>query len=297
MVIAAMPKIMPQLSANPQRIDLWLASLADQAGHDLQQAYWQLLNEAECYRAERFLREPDRQCFLLTRALVRTVLSRYTGVAAQALNFRQNDHGKPSLQWAADTVADTELSFNLSHCDDMIVLAVSHGRALGVDVENMVLKPAPINIAKRYFAAEECTNVNMLQGSQQDERFFAYWTLKEAYVKACGMGLSIPLDQFGFRLDAEQGVEMWLNPETQDRVAHWDYWQLRLASKYCLAICAEHLQGQPLPEISATRTIPLLADEKIAYELLRTSAPIGSVAHYSLLKQPGAGSINLLRST
>lgn len=257
------------LNLDPQRIDLWLTFLDEPLDMQLIEAYRQLLSEEEQRRAARFLLERDRHRYLVTRALVRTVLSRFTDVAPQCLAFKENRYGKPAL-----CSLDSDygmLSFNLSHCDGMIVLALTQGRQLGVDVENIALRPAPLNIAKRYFAQEEIIDLSVLPVDVQHARFFEWWTLKEAYVKARGMGLSIPLDQFGFRFDAFDRLQMWMHPDFGDCPSRWHHWQIQIASEYLIGLCAEHRQGIPPPKITTTRSIPLIGDEHIGHVQLRTS--------------------------
>ncbi|WP_211443800.1 4'-phosphopantetheinyl transferase family protein [Collimonas humicola] len=253
---------------DPQRIDLWLTPLDDQRDSQLLEAYRQLLSAEERRRLQRFLREPDRHRYLVTRALVRTVLARFTGVAPECLRFKENRYGKPAL--CGMDANNRTLSFNLSHCGDMIVLALTRDRELGVDVENIALRPAPINIAKRFFAEVEVIDLEELSTAAQSERFFELWTLKEAYVKARGMGLSIPLDQFGFRFGACGRLAMWMEPDLGDCPSRWHHWQIRIASKYLVAVCAEHRTAASSPSITATRIIPLIGDEPIGHLQLRT---------------------------
>jgi 4'-phosphopantetheinyl transferase len=266
------------VNIDPNRIDLWLTFLDDVRDARLLDAYRRLLNAEEVRRAQRFLRAQDRRRYLITRALVRTVLSRYAGVPPRQLSFTENPHGKPALV-GTDPRIDGP-AFNLSHCEGVIVLALAHRRALGVDVEKTAAQPAPVHIAERYFATEEAAQLRALPGEMQQQRFYEYWTLKEAYIKACGKGLSIPLDRFGFRFDTGQGVNMWMQPELGDYPSRWSYWQIGVAPDYLIALCAEHDQSMPSPHLTMTRTIPLGDDQDMTHVLLRTSsAPHRAASH------------------
>lgn len=256
-------------SADPQCVDLWLTSLDDQTDARLIAAYQRLLSVEEQRRAQRFLVERDRRRYLVTRALVRTVLARFTGVAPECLAFRENRYGKPAL--CTMGAASGGLSFNLSHCDDMIVLALTRDRALGVDVENIALKPAPIHIAQRYFAREEIATLGGLPADGQGRRFFELWTLKEAYIKARGMGLAIPLDQFGFRFDQCGHLDMWIHPHLGDQPSRWHHRQIRIAPDYLVGLCSGQREGAAAPGVRTTRTIPLVGDEPIAHHHVRAS--------------------------
>lgn len=258
------------INIDPNRIDLWLTFLDDVQDERLLVAYRHLLDAEELRRMQRFVRAQDRHRYLITRALVRTVLSRFTDVAPEHLSFIENPHGKPALACTVPGIAVP--AFNLSHCDGVIVLALTRQRALGVDVERTAALPAPIHIAERYFAQEETADLHALPMDMQPQRFYEYWTLKEAYIKAYGKGLSIPLDQFGFRFDTGDGVNMWMQPELGDCPSRWCYWQLGVAPDYLIALCAEHDHPMPQPDITMTRTIPLRGDQGMTHVLLRSSA-------------------------
>lgn len=266
-------------NTNPQRIDLWLTLLDDARDSRLVETYQQLLSNEERHRAQRFLREQDRHRYLVTRALVRTVLSRVTDTPAEHLIFRENRYGKPALR--AENPDQGRLKFNLSHCHNMVVLALTENRELGVDVENSAIREAPFNIARRYFATEEIKDLDALPVSAQQERFFELWTLKEAYIKARGIGLSLPLDQFGFRFGASDELCMWMHRDLGDTPDNWHRWQIQIASEYLVALFAECRNDASLPQISVTRTIPLAGDSSIEYISLRTPTLTARVYPFS----------------
>src|SRR5690606_33310169 len=96
---------------------------------------------------------------------------------------------------------DVPLVFNLSHTDGLIACAVSRGREVGVDVEWLDRRGGDIDVADRFFSRYEVQALYAQPPERRRDRFFRYWTLKESYIKARGMGLALPLDRFSFELD------------------------------------------------------------------------------------------------
>lgn len=126
--------------------------------------------------------------------LVRDVLSRYLqGIPAKNIEFITNDYKKPYILPERLAIL---LRFNISHSEKMIVLAVSVGVEIEIDVKYLNRKNIFFEIAEWFFAENEYQHFKSLPGEHQKQRFFSLWSLKEAYIKACGKGLYIPLDEF-----------------------------------------------------------------------------------------------------
>lgn len=159
--------------------------------------------------------------------------------------------------------------FNISHTHSLIVLGVTRDRELGVDVENVSARRVSIDIADRFFAPEEVAALATIATDQQQYRFFEYWTFKESYIKARGMGLSIPLDKFSFRYPDERGVELSVHPDLGDDAARWQLWQFRPAVDYLVAVCAERI-GLPA-HLSLNKIVPLGTTTPLAPAWLRRS--------------------------
>lgn len=256
--------------ASPDRIDLWFTFLEDvasgPANNDLLQRYRTLLSPPELQAQQRFHFEKDRHRYLVTRALVRTVLSRYAPIAPQDWVFAANAYGKPSV---ANTAALAQsLSFNVSHTQDLVLVGVTDGAALGVDVES-TQRGAALNVAQAFFAPPEVADLAQLPAHLQSDRFFQYWTLKESYIKARGLGLSIGLDQFGFDLSQPGSVRLWVDPRQSDTPKHWRFWQLRPSPQHWVAVCARsqnqsHNSAPPMLQIR--RVVPLGADQDMLCE-------------------------------
>jgi 4'-phosphopantetheinyl transferase len=223
------------------RIQLWLAPVAGTYDAAQLAAHETLLDVEERVRWRRFQYPADRQRFLVGRAFMRTVLADCLGRSDPAtLQFSHMPHGKPELAG----LDAGKLHFNLSHTDDMLVLAVSRKHAVGVDVETVTRKVELLALAQRYFATHEYEELLDLDAAGQRERFFALWTLKEAWLKARGLGLQIPLDDFSFSLAGKYPV-ISFGPQLNDTP---DAWQFRLLAQdqFRIALAVQCPEGQPL---------------------------------------------------
>jgi 4'-phosphopantetheinyl transferase len=249
-------------------IHLWLAFYDGIADERLHAAYRELLDPAERAQELRFYFARDRRRYLVTRALVRTVLSRYLPVDPRDWMFSTNAYGRP--QAVNVPAREAELSFNISHTHSLIVLGVTRRRALGVDVENVRDREASIAVADRYFAPREVEVLNAAPRHEQQYRFFEYWTFKESYIKARGMGLSLPLDKFCFDYAGDRSVGIAIDPTLADDAARWQFWQFRPTPEYLVAICAERA-GAGSPTVIVRNVVPLVHERPFAHEFLRVS--------------------------
>ncbi len=154
------------------------------------------LSADERARHARFRFERDRTTFLIARALLRHLLGAALARAPDTLSFAYDDYGKP-------TSTDPEAPyFNVAHCDGLVAVALSHDARIGVDVELTLPERAALEAARAHFAPCEIRTLDTAPAAQRHDVFFRLWTLKEAYVKARGQGLSIPLDSFMFALES-----------------------------------------------------------------------------------------------
>ncbi|CAB3787749.1 4'-phosphopantetheinyl transferase family protein [Pararobbsia alpina] len=229
-----------------------------------------MMSGAERQKELRFRFAEDRRCYVVTRALLRTVLSRYAALDPSQWSFALNAYGKPEI--GNPYRAKQRISFNLSHTDGLIVLAITAGSALGIDTENVRTRRAPIDIADSFFAADEVAALRQLTVEEQDKRFFSYWTLKEAYVKARGMGLSIiPLDKFSFHLSGDRGIGISFRSPLHDP-STWRFWQFCPSPDHLAALCIEC--DNPISiesEVAIRKAVPLHGEETITCRVIRQS--------------------------
>ena len=249
----SMERINATLLLPPEEIHLWLAFYDEITDERLLSDYRSLLNSAEKEQQARFYFAKDRLRYLITRALVRTVMSRYVPIDPRDWVFSTNAYGCPEIANAQGREAF--LSFNISHTESLIVLGVTTRRALGVDVENFRAREVSIEIADRYFAPAEVAALNNVPPQQQQYRFFEYWTFKESYIKARRMGLSLPLDKFSFHYPHDRALEIAIDAELADDAARWQFWQFQPRPEYLVAICAERIPDQP-PRLVVHQTVP-----------------------------------------
>lgn len=164
----------------------------------LLQQYLSWLSPAEQHRWRRFHFPQHRQEYLLSHALMRYILSAYTECAPAHVRFAENHFGKPAL------VPENQLRFNLSHSAGISILALVRGGEVGVDIEKIDASRADRNVAQRYFSVEEYRQLQDGDALAFARTFFSFWTLKEAYIKARGQGLSLPLADFSFLIQGDQ---------------------------------------------------------------------------------------------
>jgi len=182
-------------------IHLWMTKPAELLDNDeLLASYSTLLTSTELAKQQRYKFAKDRYDALITRAFIRDLLSYYADVAPQDWQFEKGAKDKPEV-----VNCPLPLRFNISHTKNLIVCAVTLEDDIGCDVENTGRNNDVLAIAERYFSPTETTDLFALPEAHQRNRFFDYWTLKESYIKAWGLGLAIPLADFSFEInDTEQ---------------------------------------------------------------------------------------------
>jgi len=189
----ASPLATPELA--PVEIHVWRASLsADEATLRSLEA---TLADQERERARRFIFARDRDRYIAARGVLRDLLGKYLRRAPESIEFVYGPYGKPDIASAASR---PEIRFNLSHSHGLVVVAIGREREVGIDVEMIRPDFASEAIAKRYFSAKEIDELSKLPAELRTEGFFLCWTRKEAYIKAKGDGLQIPLDSFDVSL-------------------------------------------------------------------------------------------------
>lgn len=247
------------LAADRRSIDLWCTYISEIREDSLWPRYDALLSEDERARRERFRFARDQRRFLVTRALVRTVLSRYAAVRPQDWAFSAGTRGRPVISAPQPTPS---LEFNISHSSDLVMIGITSGLALGIDVESIEAREADIDGLDRYFAPEESAALLSLPLAARRRRFFELWTLKESYIKARGLGLAIALDAFRFELTGERGLTLYMRPDLGDSPEDWRLWQLDLRCGYLAAVCAARGEGVA-PRITMREVVPLAYEKTV----------------------------------
>jgi 4'-phosphopantetheinyl transferase len=189
-------------------IHIWCASLS--CSPDELSYFTSLLSADEKARAKRFYFERDRHHFIVGRGLLRCILGSYLEKESAQIEFDYGKYGKPSL------THDKALEFNLSHSKDLAVCAFGLNHAIGIDVEYLHPMSDMNNFAEQYFSPRESAYINSLPAEQKESAFFKLWTCKEAFLKANGSGLTMPLNEVEIFL--ESGVNAVLSSISGDKV-------------------------------------------------------------------------------
>ncbi len=226
----------PETPALPPLADgevhVWRVPLDQPADH--LEVLRRTLAADERQRAERFHFEKDRRHFVAGRGLLRTILGHYLGRDPGSLQFAYNPQGKPMLVGEGGS-----LCFNLAHSHGLALFAVSRGRELGVDLERIRPEFAGEQVARRFFSPREVAALRSLGGERRHEAFFVCWTRKEAYLKATGKGLSLPLDCFDVSLLPGEPAALLATRHDPSEVGRWSLRALSPALGYAGALVVE----------------------------------------------------------
>jgi 4'-phosphopantetheinyl transferase len=217
---------------NAGEVHVWCAR-PDEIGSEADARRFLAADELE--RSARYRLERPRRLAIASRVLLRTVLSRYEPVAPADWRFAVETHGRP-------IVADgrSSLCFSVSKAAELVVCAVAAGD-VGVDVESL-RRAAPFEVADRFFAPAEVAALRALPERERASRFFDYWTFKESYVKARGLGLSLPLAKFVIVLD-EGPPRIEIDPSLGDNGASWRLAQLKPTPEHVVSLCVRRRVG------------------------------------------------------
>ena len=184
-------------------------------------------------RAERYYFDRDREHFIVARGVLRAILGRTLNRAPESLSFCYGSHGKPALAGESDGAT---IRFNVSHSHGIALYAVTRGRELGVDLEHIRFDLEVAEIAERFFSRREIAMLRTLPTELQCQAFFHCWTRKEAYIKARGEGLSLPLDQFDVSLiPGEPAALLGTHPDPSE-ASRWSVQELFPAPGYAAAL-------------------------------------------------------------
>jgi len=237
-------------------IDLWTTrpQLIDES---LLDRYFALLPAEEQAEVDRFRCRKSRELTLIGRALVRHALSYHEGGEPAGWRFARSPFGKPF------TTGDRQGSaaFNIAHTDGLVVCAVGRVDAVGVDAEHVERRNALDAIARRFYAPSEAAALSALPEPQRKAEFFRYWTLKEAFIKAHGAGLALPLDQFAFELTPSGPPKIRFDRSLAGDPKRWHFVGLRLGPHHVCAVAAETDPSETI-ELRIRRCRPLLFDDR-----------------------------------
>lgn len=204
-----------------------------------------ILDEKEIARLDKFRFEKDKKSFLISHVLLRQVLADYVQQQPTEISFSENNYGKPFLSG----VNGSEIEFNLSHTEKYVCCCVTNTFPIGIDVEMIKDMDDCLLIASNYFSENEVCDLKSQDPKSQNRYFFKLWTLKEAFIKANGLGLSMPLDSFEFNIDTNRDIffrytdleTTSINSKSDEKKnqSEWFFDQIELESDCFLAVAAK----------------------------------------------------------
>lgn len=196
----------------------------------------QTLSLDERARAARLYFVRDRDRFCAARGLLRSILSTYLDIQPDQLRFHYSGAGKPALAILRD---GRNLSFNLSHSHGTALYAITYYRAVGIDIERIRPDLRAEQIARSFFAPAEVAELFAIPAALRPQAFFSCWTRKEAYAKARGDGLSLPLDQFQVSLAPGAPVALLSTQWDPQEAFRWSLYDLAIGQAYAAALAIE----------------------------------------------------------
>ncbi len=216
---------------NGSDVHVWVLPLKcdAEAVPDLERA----LSPDEIARADRFVFAHLRRRYVVARGALRFLLGTYLDTGPESITFAYMERGKPVL----DERHRSHLVFNVSHSQELALIAVSTGGDLGVDVEALRPMPDAADIAERFFSPVERAALRALPAASRDEAFFACWTRKEAYIKAIGDGLTCPLDTFDVSCAPDEPARLLaISHASAQETKHWSLIGFRPTDGYVGAV-------------------------------------------------------------
>jgi 4'-phosphopantetheinyl transferase len=194
------------------------------------------LSGDERQKSDRFHFAIDRTRYIIGRGLLRRLLGQCLGVSPDRLMFRNGAFGKPELAGGDDRLRPR---FNISHSGEFVLIAVAVGRTVGIDVEQVHPEVPAEAIARRFFSTRECAALATSNAPWRCEDFHACWTRKEAYIKARGEGLSLPLDQFDVSVEADAPARLLATRPDPEEARRWTLTDLDVGHAHRAALAVE----------------------------------------------------------
>ncbi len=196
----------------PNQVHVWLFDLGNPS-QELLDWEW-ILSEQEIIRSKRYRFERDRLRFVARRGILRMLLGKYLGLAPVEIAYHTNPYGKLSLP-------SHPLQFNLSSCQNRVIFAFTLEKKIGVDLERIHSFPELDRMAEHWFSAAERASLFALAPELQIEAFFHIWTQKEAFLKAHGKGLSLPLQNFSVSVDPNLPGGLLSIEQGEENITSW----------------------------------------------------------------------------
>jgi len=247
------------LSLEPGEVHFFYTSLDDTKHYPgLIDLYAGVISEEEKQKKERYVFEKDRHTSLVTRALLRYVLWMLTGQDPAGFKFSENAYGRPE---PVSGTLPMPIRFNLSHSGGLTACAVALNTDIGCDLEDC-RRAVDINIVDRFFSKPEADYLGRYPEPEKSLLFFEFWTLKESYIKARGMGLSIDLGKFSFDLTGPE-VKVDFHESLDDDGEQWRFFRFKPMDHYTAAVSVQSIPAVPV-RLNIHKCIPFMSMETTA---------------------------------
>jgi len=243
---------LPLLQQLENEVHVWFARPEAVVDPEQLAYYASILSPEERARHQRFHFDRDRHLFLVSHALVRKVLSSYIEFDPSAWQFSGNEFGRPEI---SNPGFSLPLRFNLSHTPGLAACVVTLHEDCGIDAEKLHARGDQTGVAEKMFAAPEQAALKKLEGQAFLERFLVYWTLREAYCKALGVGIAHSRKDYSFEI---AGREQWVirfDSPLRGQGEHWQFTILRPGADHMVAV-AIHSEGPSSKEIVHRFLVP-----------------------------------------
>ena len=233
-------------------IHLWYTN-PESINDSIIESYYCFLDSFEREKYSKLSFEKDRKYYLVTRALVRNVLSGYVKRDPKQWKFVENDFGRPFIE---PCLLEDELYFSISHTQGLVACAITRHEFVGIDVESIFRKELTMEFAKRYYGVSEIKQISLLTPEKQSTRILEYWLLKEAYLKALGRGFSLPMDAVNFNFDQHGNAKLVVGMENEC-TKDWLFYPFRISPVHMAAI-AMSLQGDDDIDLETYTMVPVV---------------------------------------
>ena len=212
------------------QVDLWLLPV-DELTNILREEYDSILSSKERDFSKQIIIQDEKDLYVSARALLRTLLYRYTNLPTLEWHFEKNSFGRPYITHPQQ---HRNIRFNISHTSGLVACSISTSHEVGVDIESILQNRNFHKISRDFFSEQEANSLNSIPPHEVKHLFYTYWTLKEAYLKARGIGLSLPLSSFWFELSMFPRI--FFSSECKDTSKNWRFISKSITNKHLLAL-------------------------------------------------------------
>ncbi len=243
------------------RAEVWFSRPEEINDKSLLEKYKSFLSPEELEKYKRFRFDKDRHTYLIAHALLRVMLSKYINCTPCKISFMENEYGKPEIlhenSGGFGSIAGSPIKFNLSHTSNLVACVVTSAQSCGIDVEAIKNMGNTLELAENFFSSKEIMDLELIKDAKNaDEYFFKLWTLKESYIKAKGIGLSLPLDLFAFRVGNGGNISIEFSDSLDDFASLWQFDLKHLGENHYIAVSIEKGKFNEY-EIEYNQVIPL----------------------------------------